>query len=300
MPREYQTSEIKKKLIDTLRDSRTGLTGIELAEKLGVNRVTMTKYLNIFAAEGFVKQKHMGKISLWYIEKGVEQLTFPSDFFRVKSKYYEYLIAGEEHQVYSLIRNSYHSGAVPQKLIIDAIVPAIHSVNDLYKDGKIGNSEKKFLDNIVSNSIQILNLLDIDIDSKKNVIIISADANSALLAEATSAALHVGGWKVSYLGDLSSAIDVLFDIDIQKFLNKNWKQKQGIMVVVVFSTTEEGLKFFSESIVSGKSKYGKSLHLALCSKYAKKSKSKADFVSDEIETLLQWSDTTYESYLQEQ
>lgn len=298
MARGYQTSEIKEKLIDTLRNSKTGFSGIELAQKLGVNRVTMTKYLNIFAAEGLLKQKNMGKISLWYIEEGVEQLSFPADFFRVKTKYFEYLTSGAKQQVYNLIRNSYHSDAVPQKILTEVINPAINSVNDLYEGGKIGNSEKKFLNSIISSSIQILNLLDLDEDSKKNAIILSADPESSLVAEVASAAFHVGGWQVSNLGDLSSAIDVMFDIDIQKFLNKAWKQRQGIMIVTVFSATEEGIKFFSEAVASAKGKYGKLFYLAICSKLAKKTKTKVDFISDDLETLLQWSDTIYESYLQ--
>ncbi len=52
MARGYQTEEIKQKLVDVLNDTKTGMSGVEISEKLGVNRITMTKYLNIFAAEG--------------------------------------------------------------------------------------------------------------------------------------------------------------------------------------------------------------------------------------------------------
>ena len=57
MVRGYKIEKIKGKLIDTLRDSKTGLSGIEIAEKIGVNRITMAKYLSIFSAEGLVRQK---------------------------------------------------------------------------------------------------------------------------------------------------------------------------------------------------------------------------------------------------
>ena len=46
MVRGYQTEEIKRKLVDLLNKEKEGLSGIEISEKLGVNRVTMTKYLN--------------------------------------------------------------------------------------------------------------------------------------------------------------------------------------------------------------------------------------------------------------
>ena len=50
MARGYQTEEVRQKLVDVLRDSKTGLSGVEISSKLGINRITMTKYLNIFCS----------------------------------------------------------------------------------------------------------------------------------------------------------------------------------------------------------------------------------------------------------
>ena len=108
---------------------------------------------------------------------------------------------------------------------------------------RLGKSELNFLEKIISNSIQIINLENFEIDPKKNVITISADHQSALFSEATSASFHADGWQVYSLGDMSSSIDVLFDLDLQKFLTKVWKSGSGIMVIVVFSSTEESMKF---------------------------------------------------------
>ena len=57
MGRGYKIDELKQKLIDILEDSKMGLSGIEISEKLNVNRLTMTKYLKVLAAEGFLRQK---------------------------------------------------------------------------------------------------------------------------------------------------------------------------------------------------------------------------------------------------
>ncbi|MGI0089358.1 MAG: ArsR family transcriptional regulator, partial [Nitrosopumilaceae archaeon] len=135
----------------------------------------------------------------------------------------------------------------------------------------------------------------VEINSKKNVVVFSADSQSTLLAQAAAGAFHADGWKVSQLGDMSSAIDVMFDIDLQKFLNKMWIKKQGLMVIVIFSITEGGLKFFSEAVNACKAKFGKALHLVLCTKLAKKTKVKADFASEDLEAVLQWCQTVYES-----
>lgn len=295
MTRGYQSEKIKEKLIDLLRNSKTGLSGTEISKKLGINRITMTKYLNVFSAEGLVKQKIIGSINLWFIDAGVTHFNFPADFFLVQTRYLEYLLSGEHKEAYSLLRNSLHSSANPVKILTEVISPAIDSVRDLYEKGKIGKSEKNFLDEIISNSVQIVNLTEVDINPKKNAIVFSTDHDSVLLAQAASAALHADEWKVSQLGNMSSAMDVMFDIDLQKFLNKIWTKKKDLMIIVIFSTTESGSKFFSEAVNSSKAKFGKTLHLVLCTKLAKKTKIKVDFVCEDLDTMLQWCQTVYES-----
>ena len=295
MGRGYQSSEIRQKLIDVLKDSMTGMSGVEISEKLGVNRTTMTKYLKVFAAEGFLRQKNIGNITLWFLEDGQEAYSFPADYFKVAPQYLENLIKGNETQVYSLIKNCLNSEASVNKLVIEVIIPSIDSIQRLYDDGKIGNSEKKFLQNIISKSLHIFNQISINSNPRKNIVVISADAQSNLLSEAASASLHSYGWKVFHLGDMSSAINVLFDLDLQKLLGKIWKQKSGVIFILVFSNTEEGLHFFSESINSIKEKLGKRIRLALCGKVGKKTKIDSDLISEKFEDVLQWSETIFES-----
>ena len=295
MARGYQTDDIKQKLVDVLQDSKTGMSGVEIAKKLGVNRITITKYLNVFAAEGLIREKKIGNVNLWYIEEGAEQFRFPDDYFKVQTKFIDYLTGGSEHHAYNLIRNCLHSEATVQKIMTEIITPAIESTQQLYKDGKIGNSEEKQLSKIISNSVQMLNLITVEENPKKNVIVLAADTKSTLLSDATAAALYSDGWKVSSLGDMSSAIDVLFDLDLQKFLGKVWKQKTGIMIVVVFSDTEEGLNFFSGAVNSVKENLGKKLFLVLCGKVSKKIEMKADLISEKPMDIIQWCQTTFES-----
>ncbi len=97
MAKGYQVQEIKQKLVDVLINSKTGLSGVEISEKLGVNRVTMSKYLNIFATEGLLGQKNIGNVHLWFLEEGTEQFEFPAYYFLVKKKYLELLTNRSEH-----------------------------------------------------------------------------------------------------------------------------------------------------------------------------------------------------------
>ena len=84
MTRGYQTEDIKEKLVDLLGNSKTGLSGLEISERLSINRITTTKYLNIFAAEGLIKQKNIGNVNLWFIEAGTEKFRFRMIFSELK------------------------------------------------------------------------------------------------------------------------------------------------------------------------------------------------------------------------
>ena len=295
MGRGYSTEEIRKKLISTLKDSETGMSGVEISEKIGINRITMGKYLKVFAVEGLLRQKNIGNITLWFLEPGQESYNFPDDYFKITPQYFDYLVKGSEGQVYSLIRNCLHSGATVNRLVLEVILPAINSVKNLYDDGKIGTSEQNLLRTTISKSLQIFNQLQVISEPKKNVVVIAADSQSLLLSEAASSTYHSDGWNVFHLGDMSSVINVLFDLDFQKLIGKIWKQKPGILIVVVFSQTDEGLNFFADSINPIKEKSGKNMKLALCGNISNKTKIDSDLLSEKPEDILQWSQTVFEN-----
>ena len=295
MARGYDVAEVKFRLIKLLRDSKIGISGVEISERLGINRVTMTKYLNIFSAEGVIGEKNIGNVNLWFVYEGIEQFQFPDDYFRVQEKYIEYITKCSESSVYNLIRSCLNSDVNVIKLMTEVILTAIPEVQKYFDDGKIGKAEEQLMKTMISKSIQLVNL---DIQSpknEKNVIIIAADPQSVLEAEAASAAYRSNDWNVFFLGDMSSSIDILFDLELTKLLSKIWKSKQGLMIVAVFSQTEEGLKFFSESFYSVKGKNDDNLHLVLSGKIGKKITIKSELQSEKLDDILQWSQTKFEN-----
>ena len=291
MAKGYRVEEIREKLISVLKDSDSGISGIEISKKINVSRITMTKYLKVFAAEGLLRQKNIGNVTLWFLEPGQESFDFPDDYFKITSRYLELLVKGNEEEIYSLIRNCLNSGALINRVIIEVIYPAIDHIRELFDSGKIGSAEQNLLRNIISKSLSIFNQVPIVLDSKKNVVVIAADPESILISESASASYHSDGWNVSHLGDMSYAIDVLFDLDFQKLVRKIWKKKSGILLVVIFSQTSEGLSFFADSINPNKTKSDKQIKLALCGKISKKTKINSDLLSDNIGDVLQWSNT---------
>ena len=295
MVRGYLAEDIREKLISLLKDSDDGMSGIEISKKINVNRITMIKYLKVFAAEGLLRQKNIGNVTLWFLEPGQESFIFPDDYFKITSRYLELLVKGNEEQIYSLIRNCLNSGAIVNRIILEVIYPTIDHIHDLYDSGKIGAAEQNLLRTTISKSLSIFNQIPVVLDQKKNVVVIAADPESTLIAESASASYHSDGWNVSHLGDMSSAIDVLFDLDFQKLVGKIWKQKPGILLVVIFSQTSEGLTFFADSINPNKKKSNKLIKLALCGKISKKTKINSDLLSENIGDILQWSNTISEN-----
>jgi len=295
MARGYDVAEVKFRLIKLLRDSKIGISGVEISERLGINRVTMTKYLNIFSAEGVIGEKNIGNVNLWFVYEGIEQFQFPDDYFRVQEKYIEYITKCSESSVYNLIRSCLNSDVNVIKLMTEVILTAIPEVQKYFDDGKIGKAEEQLMKTIIFKSIQLVNLGIQNPKNEKNVIIIAADPQSVLEAEAASAAYRSNDWNVFFLGDMSSSIDILFDLELTKLLSKIWKSKQGLMIVAVFSQTEEGLKFFSESFYSVKGKNDDNLHLVLSGKIGKKITIKSELQSEKLDDILQWSQTKFEN-----
>ena len=295
MARGYDVAEVKFRWIKLLRDSKIGISGVEISERLGINRVTMTKYLNIFSAEGVIGEKNIGNVNLWFVYEGIEQFQFPDDYFRVQEKYIEYITKCSESSVYNLIRSCLNSDVNVIKLMTEVILTAIPEVQKYFDDGKIGKAEEQLMKTIIFKSIQLVNLGIQNPKNEKNVIIIAADPQSVLEAEAASAAYRSNDWNVFFLGDMSSSIDILFDLELTKLLSKIWKSKQGLMIVAVFSQTEEGLKFFSESFYSVKGKNDDNLHLVLSGKIGKKITIKSELQSEKLDDILQSSQTKFEN-----
>ena len=295
MARGYDETEIKFRLIKLLHSSKSGISGVEISEKLKINRVTMSKYLNKFAAEGTITQQSIGNLNLWFVDDDIEQLNFPDDYFLAQEKFASHVIDCTEKPAYNLIKNCINSKAKMDKIVTEIILPTIPQVQKLFDDGKIGKSEEQLMIGIISNSLQMITYHSGHSDSGKNVIILSADSESILSSESAAAAFRSQNWNVFSIGDMSSSIDVLFDLELRKLLSKTWKSKEGVMIILVFSQTEEGLKFISDSFYSVKEKSENNLFIVLSGKTGKKVKIKGDLSSPKLEDILQWSNTKYEN-----
>lgn len=285
---QHKIQKIKRKLIELLSNSQIGLSGTEISNKLNINRVTMTKYLNIFVSEGLIKQIKIGNANLWFIESGIMQFDLPDDYFKIKNKYLDHVLDFSNRHSINLIRSLLHSDSHPTKIILEIIIPTIHHIQKLYVEKKINRLYIKLYHRIIMNSINLMNSLVNDIDFNKNILIIS-DIQNTLQAEAASTSFTANNWNVSFLGDISDAIDVLFDIDLQKFFHKIMTDKE-LMLVLVFVESYEKLKFFSETLKGIKKKFNNDIFLMLFYDDVNVDVD-ADLITNDLKIVFQWADT---------
>jgi response regulator of citrate/malate metabolism len=72
----YSFEEVKQKVFSALSENYAGLSGIELASKTKINRMTLTKYLNLMLAQGLIRKKKLERLMYGTWTKMLPKLNF--------------------------------------------------------------------------------------------------------------------------------------------------------------------------------------------------------------------------------
>ena len=72
----YKFEEVKQKVFSALSENYAGLSGIELASKTKINRMTLTKYLNLMLAQGLIRKKKLERLMYGTWTKMLPKLNF--------------------------------------------------------------------------------------------------------------------------------------------------------------------------------------------------------------------------------
>jgi predicted transcriptional regulator len=59
----YNFEDVKQKIFSALSQNYAGLSGIELSSKTKINRMTLTKYLNLMLAQGLIRKKKLAQLT---------------------------------------------------------------------------------------------------------------------------------------------------------------------------------------------------------------------------------------------
>jgi methanogenic corrinoid protein MtbC1 len=298
MYRRYTLDEIKRKIIDVLHSAGgTGLSGIELADKMGVNRVTMTKYLDVMHAMGLLKKKKIGNVNVWYVEIGVGDIEFPINYIQVQQKLINSILAGDEDQARRILVNVLNSNIDHVRVMTDVILPAVNTISELYSRGRLNKTERTFLLSLMMELIDLVKFTLRPTEHKVNahVICVASSQNRIHLAKSAAVALLARGWDSSYIGDIEEQIDPFFDIDFQRYMSRLWDNKRGLMVVCIFSSGEGSLRFLLSTCKAMKGRLKGQLRITAntTQELQPTAEEDADYVAKDLLSLIAWAEREY-------
>ena len=301
MYRRYTFDEIKRKIIDVLHNaSGTGLSGVELADKIGINRMTMTKYLDVMHAMGLLKMKRIGNVNVWFVEMGVGEIEFPINYIQVQQKLISAVLAAEEDQARRILVNVLNSDVDQVRVMTDVILPAVNTIGELYNRGRLNKTERTFLLSLMMELIDLVKFTLRPTEHKANahVICVASSENRVHLAKSTAVAFLARGWDSSYIGDVEQQIDPFFDIDFQRYVSRLWDNKRGLMLICIFSSGEGSLRFLLSTTKAMKGRLKGELRITAMTMQEQQQGAEeegADYLAKDVISLVEWAEHEYKN-----
>ncbi|WP_415280714.1 helix-turn-helix transcriptional regulator [Candidatus Nitrososphaera sp. FF02] len=293
MYRRYTLDEVKRKIVDVLENSGTGLSGVELAGKTGINRMTITKYLDIMHTMGLIKKKKAGNVNVWFLQEGISDIEFPVNYIQVQQKLIEYTLAGEDEQARRLLVSVLNSNVDQAKMVTDVILPASNTVGELYSRGRLGKTERTHIASLMGELVDLIKFNAHPAEPKMNahVLCVAGTEDRAHLAKSAAVIFQIQGWDSRYVGSIEEDIDPFFDIDFQRYVSKTWANRRGLLLVCVFSSNEGPLRFMGSTTRAMKGRLKGELRLAALSPEAQAAaEENADYAAKDLQGVLDWAE----------
>jgi DNA-binding transcriptional regulator YhcF (GntR family) len=301
MYKRYTLEEVKRKIIYILQSNNTGLSGVELAHKTGINRMTITKYLNILSAIGLIKKKKTGSVNVWFLETGVIDLEFPANFIEVQQKFLDAVLQGDENQSLRILVSIINSNSDQVKIFTDVVLPTVNTLNELYDRGRLGKTERISFLNSLAELLDLLkfNVQATEIKDNAHAIAVAGSEDRIYYAKSGAITLQLLGWSSSYIGNVEQHIDPFFDIDFQRYITKVWNKKNGLMLICIYSSEEASLRFLLSATRSIKPKLKGRVDIILVTTPELQLVSQdigADYVTSDIQSMIKWAEQEYKKF----
>ena len=298
MYRRYTLDEIKRKIIDVLQSAGgTGLSGVELADRIGINRMTITKYLDVMHAMGLLKKKKIGNVNIWFVQMGVADIEFPIDYIQVQQKLISSLVAGDEDHARRILLSVMNSNVDQVRVMTDVVLPAVNTIGELYSRGRLNKTERTFLLNLTMELIDLVKFNVRPKEQKANAyaLCVAGSEDRMHIAKGAAVALLARGWDSSFVGDVGEQIDPFFDIDFQRYLLRLWSNKHGLMLVCIFSSGEGSLRFLSSTAKEMKGKIKGDLRITAVTTQQLQpvAEESTDYVAKDLVALIEWAEREF-------
>lgn len=299
MYRRYSIDEVRRKIMDILQNAGTGLSGIELAEKTGINRMTITKYLDIMHSLGLIRKKKIGSVNVWFLETGVAEIEFPINYMQVQQRLIGHALAGEEDSARRILTSVLNFDVDQNKVLLEVILPITNTVDELYARGRLGKTERLRLLTMIGELVDLVKFNGRQSEPKMNahVLCVAGSEDRVHQAKGAAVAFQILGWDSVYLGNVEREIDPFFDIDFQRYVSRIWANKRGMMLVCVFSSSESSLKFLTSITSSMKGRLKGELRIAAMTSAELEpvAEEHADHFPKDLQSLLEWSERQHSS-----
>ena len=301
MYRRYTLDEVKHKIMSLLQGNSAGLSGVELAEKTGINRMTMSKYLNVLLTLGLVRRKKAGPVNIWYLNSGITDLEFPINYLEIQQNYMTATFQNDPDKSHGVILSALNSTPDKIKVLSEVIIPTYNTLNELYDRGRLGETERTSILTTLAETIELIKFNSQVESTMQNahVLFVAGSEDRIVLAKSGALELKMLGWNSSYIGNVERLIDPFFDIDFQRYIIKSWNEKRGLMILCIFSSQESSLRFLSLAASSLKSKLKGELYTVIftTSELAKRHEYiGADAAFNNIQSLVEWCEKKYSTY----
>ena len=255
MYKKYDLSDIQKRVIDLLQNNNP-MSSSEISHKLGTNRITMSKYLDILYFQKILNKKKIGSVNFWFLDPGIINLDLKDEnFLEIQQKLIESLINGQKEITDNIVLSLINRNINLRKIFTDVSFPVLNTILELYNRGKIGKTEKIHLLTNLSDSFRLLRNTIYTNNNYRKVgncllAIVSGDDESLPICIMIDILTRREGLNPTVIGNVENLIDPFFDIDFQRYINKLSKRSRGKTSIIVVSHNETAIRFLHSALIN--------------------------------------------------
>jgi len=124
---EEERKVIEEKIITLLKQNPHGMTTSDIARALGMNRITVAKYLEVLKAEGIVDYKQIGKMKVWFLNEDFAIL----EILKSGKDYIKMLRRGNDGSI--TLANEIEMFVVPSEFMLNLLIELIKNTENYDK-----------------------------------------------------------------------------------------------------------------------------------------------------------------------
>lgn len=252
MYKRYNLSDIQKEVIELLRNNNP-MSSTEISKKIGTNRITISKYLDILYFQKIINRKKIGSVNFWFLDPGIVNFdTNDENYIELQQKLIISLINGDKEISQNIILSILNKQINLKKIIIDICLPVLNTLFELHNRGKIGKTEKIHLITNLTESLGLLRNCNVIHESSVHrnmlLVIVAGDDDSLPICNIINIYAKKIKINSTVIGNIEKYIDPFFDIDFQRYINKLLNRNKEKICICIISYNEMSIKFLSAAV----------------------------------------------------